>query len=92
MNRFEKWELAAKALPMIALFITTILYFLWPETLLELFLCIVLICISVTAVVWWWWIMKVSANLVSQVTRNNEMFSEIVKEVKEIKKDLPTGK
>jgi hypothetical protein len=91
MNRkksYSLWFYAARVLPVFALTLTLVFYFLEAQTLLECVLVVALCLFLFIAIYWWWWIMLTSKDLFDLIGETNKKFIEVLKEVKDIKKEV----
>lgn len=87
-KQYNLWFYAARVLPMSAMLIALIFYFLEFNSLLEYVFCAILVSFSLVAVYWWWWVMITTNNLFDVMEETNETFKEITREVKEIKSEI----
>lgn len=85
---YNLWFMAARVLPLFALALTLIFYFIDANTLLECILLISLVIFVFIAIYWWWWIMVTSKDLFKLIEKTNKTFIDVMDEVKEIKKDI----
>jgi len=87
-KNYSVWFYAARVLPVFALTLTLVFYFLEAQTLLECVMVVALCLFLFIAIYWWWWIMLTSKDLFDLVTETNKKFTEVIKEVKAIKKEV----
>ena len=82
------WLMAARVLPIVALFVFALLYLFPDPTAIQIFWCVVAVVSFSSAVVWWWWIMDTIRKFFDLVEKQVEKFGEVKQEIQEVKKDL----
>ena len=82
------WLWAARVLPIIALFIMSLLYIFPNPDLTQIFWCSVLVVTMTAAVTWWWWIMDTVKKFFNLVESQIKKFEEVKTEIKSVKEDL----
>ena len=80
--------MAARVLPIAALFIFGLLYLYPDPTYIQMFWCGVATVSLTSAVVWWWWIMDTVKKFFNLVEKQVEKFGEVKEEIQQVKKDL----
>lgn len=82
------WLWAARVLPIIALFVMSLLYIFPNPDLIQIFWCSVLVVTMTAAVTWWWWIMDTVKKFFALVESQIKKFEEVKTEIKSVKEDL----
>lgn len=82
------WIMAARVLPIVALFVLALIHFFPNPTWMQIFWCGVAVISMSAAVTWWWWIMDTVKKFFTIVETQIAKFEEVKEEIKEVKKDL----
>lgn len=82
------WELAARVLPLLALFTVTVLWFVDLQSPIQYIFLAISISFAFIAMSWWWWVMFVIKSINHSMDVSLSKFEEITQDLKELKKDL----
>jgi hypothetical protein len=82
------WELAARVLPLLALFIVTVLWFVDLQSPIQYIMLAISISFAFIAMSWWWWVMFVIKSINHNMDVSLSKFEEITQDLRELKKDL----
>lgn len=82
------WFWAGRVLPLVALFILTILFYFELDSYLRIVITIVAIGFGLFAFSWWWWVLDTVKNLYGILDNAQERFNQVIKELRNIKADI----
>lgn len=85
-NYTRAWIYAGLTMPFTALTAIIITNVIGWESILDSLVSIILIVFITTCVIWWWWAMHYIGVLTKTLIKTEEKFSELKKELKEIRK------
>ena len=82
------WAWLGRVAPLSALVILCLVLFYDINTWLETVLLFIAVVFSITAFTWWWWVIYAVRELNKMLDRTTEKFEVVIKEIKDLKKDI----
>ena len=82
------WYWAGRILPLTALALICFVLAFGTDTWLDYVLCGIAVIFATFAFTWWWWILDTVKKLYNLLQSAQDRFSEVIIELRDIKKDL----
>jgi len=86
------WMISALALPAATVLIWLGVHYLGTESTRHLYALVILSVFAVAATTWWWWAMFRFSQVTNFIISTNNKFDEVLKEIKNVKKDVSARK
>jgi len=82
------WSWLGKVAPLSALTILCFVIFLDFSGWVDYVICAVAVAFAIVAFTWWWWVIYAVRELNKMLDRTTEKFEVVIKEIKDLKKDI----
>ena len=82
------WSWLGRVAPLSALTILCFVIFLDFSGWVDYVICAVAVAFAIVAFTWWWWVIYAVRELNKMLDRTTEKFEVVIKEIKDLKKDI----
>ena len=82
------WSWLGRVAPLSALTILCFVIFLHFSGWVDYVICAVAVAFAIVAFTWWWWVIYAVRELNKMLDRTTEKFEVVIKEIKDLKKDI----
>ena len=82
------WSWLGRVAPLSALTILCFVIFLDFSGWVDYLICAVAVAFAIVAFTWWWWVIYAVRELNKMLDRTTEKFEVVIREIKDLKKDI----
>ena len=91
-NQINIWSMSARVLPVLAILMAAIFYFVDVNTYTQMFFMGVAIMFLAVSITWWWWVMYAIKDIHKNINISISQFDNIRKDINQLRKDIKKAK